>query len=83
MSDSSLTRKDLREVPSWLSRVETDQTRALLRASSEFARAGYAPFLKKAKDAAGEDIAIVESPRARGMGRPSAMGCVRAWPRTL
>ena len=49
--------------PEWLQHVETDESRALLRASSEFARAGYAPFLQKAKNAVGEDVAIKVSPR--------------------
>ena len=63
MAAPTLTRADIRETPEWLRRVETDQTRALLRASSEFARAGYAPFLQKAKNSAGEEIAIARSPR--------------------
>jgi ankyrin repeat protein len=49
--------------PEWLTRVETDESRALLRASTEFARAGFAPFLQKAKNAAGEEVAVVVSPR--------------------
>ena len=49
-------------IPEWLYRVETDETRALLRASSEFAKTGYAPFLQKAKDALGKDIAVKAAP---------------------
>ena len=49
-------------IPEWLYRVETDETRALLRASSEFARTGYAPFLQKAKDAEGKHFAARAAP---------------------
>lgn len=47
-----------KKMPEWLSRVETDETRALLRAASEFARTGYAPFLQKAKGAGGEGASL-------------------------
>ena len=64
-------------IPDWLYRVETDETRALLRASSEFARTGYAPFLQKAKSATGEDIAVRTAPQGDGDSfENNFFGCV-------
>ncbi len=64
-------------VPEWLYRVETDETRALLRASSEFAKTGYAPFLQKAKNAAGVDVAVRAAPSGSDFEN-NFFGCVRA-----
>ena len=48
-----LSRDKSDDAPDWLKRVQVDERLALLRASSEFARTGYAPFLQKAKAADG------------------------------
>lgn len=50
-----LSRDRTEDAPEWLKRVQADERLALLRASSEFARTGYAPFLHKAKAASGAD----------------------------
>lgn len=68
-------------VPEWLYRIERDETRALLRASSEFARVGYAPFLEKAKDAMGNIIKDASGQAKKVNGDPSGfknhfLGCV-------
>ncbi len=64
MSSASPDKSVDKKVPNWLYDVETDEQRALLRASSEFARVGYAPFLQKAKDAMGQDVTVRTAPPA-------------------
>jgi hypothetical protein len=52
--------------PAWLQKVDTDEMRALLKASTEFARTGYAPFLEKAKGQDGEEWAVIKAPVDEG-----------------
>ena len=68
-----LSRNTADDNPEWLRRVQADERLALLRASSEFARTGYAPFLQKAKAADGSATATVRMPTRDG-GRTGVLG---------